>query len=147
MLRVEHLKKSYGAVEAIADVSFEVARGRVRVRRRAVGLRQDDAAEVHQRAAGADAVASVAVDGPRDKLALVFQEYSRSLFPWMNVRQNVAFPLRRVKKAEARALVESSLALGRAGGRDRPVPVAALAAACSSAWRSPARSPTSRRSC
>src|SRR5829696_5297342 len=27
MLRVEHLKKTYGSVEAIADISFEVAAG------------------------------------------------------------------------------------------------------------------------
>jgi NitT/TauT family transport system ATP-binding protein len=40
-------------------------------------------------------------------MALVFQEYSRSLFPWMTVRQNVAFPLRRKKldKEEASGLV------------------------------------------
>ena len=76
-------------------------RRRVRVRRRAVGLRQDDAAEVHQRAAGADRGgrgSRARPDGPRDKMALVFQEYSRSLFPWMTVRQNVAFPLRRKKR-------------------------------------------------
>ena len=35
------------------------------------------------------------VDRPPDEMALVFQEYNRSLFPWMTVRQNVAFPLRR----------------------------------------------------
>ena len=45
----------------------------------------------------------------RDKLALVFQEYSRSLFPWMNVRQNVAFPLRR-KKNVPKGIVEETLA-------------------------------------
>src|SRR3954454_25033249 len=30
---------------------------------------------------------------PRD-LAFVFQEYSKSLFPWLTVRANVAFPLK-----------------------------------------------------
>src|SRR5438067_5632327 len=30
---------------------------------------------------------------PRD-LAVVFQDYSRSLFPWLSVRGNVEFPLR-----------------------------------------------------
>ena len=34
------------------------------------------------------------VDGPPERMALVFQEYSRSLFPWMTVNENVAFPLR-----------------------------------------------------
>jgi NitT/TauT family transport system ATP-binding protein len=30
-----------------------------------------------------------------DDVAVVFQDYSRSLFPWFTVRRNVAFPLRR----------------------------------------------------
>ena len=34
------------------------------------------------------------------RMALVFQEYSRSLFPWMSVRQNVAFPLRSIMNPE-----------------------------------------------
>jgi NitT/TauT family transport system ATP-binding protein len=55
-------------------------------------------------------------------MALVFQEYSRSLFPWMTVRQNVAFPLRRKKldKSRTRALVEETLAaVGLEGAIDR----------------------------
>ena len=83
-------------------------------------MRQDDVAEVHQRAAGTERRDRSPSTGRRDKLALVFQEYSRSLFPWMNVRQNVAFPLRGVKKAEARAIVEASLAsVGLEGAMDR----------------------------
>jgi NitT/TauT family transport system ATP-binding protein len=34
------------------------------------------------------------VTGPRPGLAVVFQEYGRSLFPWMRVAENVALPLR-----------------------------------------------------
>ena len=32
------------------------------------------------------------VDGVPDDLAVVFQDYSRSLFPWMSVAENVALP-------------------------------------------------------
>ncbi|HEV7650804.1 MAG TPA: ABC transporter ATP-binding protein [Actinophytocola sp.] len=34
------------------------------------------------------------VHGVPDDLAVVFQDYSRSLFPWLSVRGNVEFPLR-----------------------------------------------------
>ncbi|MFJ1766748.1 ABC transporter ATP-binding protein [Amycolatopsis sp. NPDC088138] len=34
------------------------------------------------------------VDGVPDDLAVVFQDYSRSLFPWLSVQKNVEFPLR-----------------------------------------------------
>ncbi len=34
------------------------------------------------------------VHGVPDDLAVVFQDYSRSLFPWLSVRANVEFPLR-----------------------------------------------------
>ncbi|MBT2211420.1 ABC transporter ATP-binding protein [Actinomadura sp. NEAU-AAG7] len=36
-----------------------------------------------------------AIDGVPDELAVVFQDYSRSLLPWLTVRDNVALPLRR----------------------------------------------------
>jgi NitT/TauT family transport system ATP-binding protein len=35
------------------------------------------------------------VTGVPDGLAVVFQDYSRSLYPWLSVRDNVALPLRR----------------------------------------------------
>jgi NitT/TauT family transport system ATP-binding protein len=35
-----------------------------------------------------------AVRGVPDDLAVVFQDYSRSLFPWLSVRRNVEFPLK-----------------------------------------------------
>ena len=34
------------------------------------------------------------VTGPPPGMAVVFQEYGRSLFPWMSVRDNVDLPLR-----------------------------------------------------
>ncbi|MFI9583531.1 ABC transporter ATP-binding protein [Streptomyces sp. NPDC052236] len=51
------------------------------------------------------------VDGPPPGMAVVFQEYGRSLFAWMNVRDNVALPLRRKKlgKARERELVNHAL--------------------------------------
>jgi NitT/TauT family transport system ATP-binding protein len=37
------------------------------------------------------------VDAPPPGMAVVFQEYGRSLFPWMRVCENVELPLRRRK--------------------------------------------------
>jgi NitT/TauT family transport system ATP-binding protein len=120
MLRVEHLRHTYGdgdsAVEAIADLSFEVREGelmcivgpsgcgKTTLLRCISGLLPPTGGQV--------SVADEPVDGPPERLAIVFQEYSRSLFPWMTVRQNVAFPLRRKRldKDDRRRLVEEAVA-------------------------------------
>ena len=84
-----------------------------------------------------------------DQMALVFQEYSRSLLPWMTVRQNVALPAapQEDRKRERRELVEEALEAVGLTGSDSTATRGSSPAACSSASRSPARSPTSRRSC
>jgi len=119
MLRVEHLGKTYGegddAVEAIADVELEVAEkefvcvvgpsgcGKTTLLKCMSGLLAPSAGQV--------LLHGERVDGPPERMALVFQEYSRSLYPWMTARQNVAFPLRRKKldKDEAAAQVERAV--------------------------------------
>ncbi|MGW3997042.1 ABC transporter ATP-binding protein [Amycolatopsis sp. NPDC004772] len=51
------------------------------------------------------------VSGVPDDLAVVFQDYSRSLFPWLSVQKNVEFPLRwrPISKAERRARAAEAL--------------------------------------
>jgi NitT/TauT family transport system ATP-binding protein len=58
------------------------------------------------------------VAGPPRELALVFQDYSRSLLPWASVIDNVALPLRAggSRKAAARAAAEAALAEVGLGG-------------------------------
>ncbi len=119
MLRVDHLSKTYGegddAVEAIGDLDFEVQEGefvcivgpsgcgKTTLLKCMSGLLPPSGGQV--------LLHDEPVDGPPERMALVFQEYSRSLFPWMSVRQNVAFPLRSKKldKAEAAQLVEQAV--------------------------------------
>ena len=119
MLQVDHLKKTYGggtdAVEAIGDLAFEVRDkefvcvvgpsgcGKTTLLKCMSGLLRPTAGRV--------LLHGQPVEGPPESMALVFQEYSRSLFPWMSVRQNVAFPLRRKRldKAKARELVENAV--------------------------------------
>ncbi|MGQ0837033.1 ABC transporter ATP-binding protein [Actinokineospora sp.] len=50
------------------------------------------------------------VDGVPADLAVVFQDYSRSLFPWLTVARNVEFPLRTLAKAERRQRAADALA-------------------------------------
>jgi NitT/TauT family transport system ATP-binding protein len=52
------------------------------------------------------------VKGPRPGIAVVFQDYSRSLFPWLSVASNVALPLRakRVPRNQRPEVVARSLA-------------------------------------
>jgi NitT/TauT family transport system ATP-binding protein len=51
------------------------------------------------------------IDGVPDDLAVVFQDYSRSLYPWLTVRDNVALPLRRrgLDRAARREKAERTL--------------------------------------
>ena len=53
-----------------------------------------------------------------DRLAVVFQDYSRSLFPWLSVRDNVALPLRRTQPSRAQRRATALDALGTVGLTD-----------------------------
>jgi NitT/TauT family transport system ATP-binding protein len=46
---------------------------------------------------------------PPPWLSIVFQDYNRSLFPWLSVRQNVGFGLGGIGKTERNARVEAAL--------------------------------------
>jgi NitT/TauT family transport system ATP-binding protein len=107
MLRVEGLAKSYGDNPAIADVSFEVSeREFVCV----VGPSGCGKTTLLKCIAGLLAPTSGRIVRDADKvMALVFQEYSRSLMPWLSVRKNVALPLRQRSKAERARLVEEAV--------------------------------------
>jgi NitT/TauT family transport system ATP-binding protein len=55
------------------------------------------------------------VDRVPDRLSVVFQDYSRSLYPWLSVQDNVALPLRkteRSRKARRAAAAASLAAIG-----------------------------------
>ncbi|MEV7385250.1 MULTISPECIES: ABC transporter ATP-binding protein [unclassified Streptomyces] len=65
------------------------------------------------------------VTGVPERLAVVFQEYGRSLLPWLTVRDNVALPLRRrgltraARRAEAETILERVGLPGAARRRPR----------------------------
>jgi NitT/TauT family transport system ATP-binding protein len=119
VLDIKGLSKTYGsgpkATHAIGDVSFTVLDGefvcvvgpsgcgKTTLLKCIAGLLDPTGGEVVLRGRR--------VEGPPDELALVFQEYSRSLMPWSSVRNNVLLPLRHKKlsRAERRDLVAESL--------------------------------------
>jgi NitT/TauT family transport system ATP-binding protein len=124
MLHVEHLNKRYGDVEAIGDLSFDVAAGelvcvvgpsgcgKTTLLKCVAGLLEPSAGEI--------TLEGSRIVGPPATMALVFQEYNRSLFPWMTVRRNVGFPLRGKKRADVDRLVEQALlSVGLASAIDR----------------------------
>ena len=72
--------------------------------------------------AGTITIDGAPVSGPPSSLALVFQDYSRSLLPWMPIRKNVELPLlsQHLTRAERRARAEQALAaVGLTGDTDR----------------------------
>jgi NitT/TauT family transport system ATP-binding protein len=55
------------------------------------------------------------VDRVPDRLSVVFQDYSRSLYPWLTVRDNVALPLRRTERSRRARRAAADAALSGIG--------------------------------
>ena len=117
MLEIAKLGKTYGegegATQAISELSFSIAGkefvcvvgpsgcGKTTLLKCMSGLLEPTS--------GAVELNGKRVSGPPEEMALVFQEYSRSLMPWMSVRKNVALPLRHRSKAERAKLVDEAV--------------------------------------
>jgi NitT/TauT family transport system ATP-binding protein len=119
MLEVTGIRKVYEGkgrtVEAVRDLTFTVDKGefvcivgpsgsgKTTLLKIMSGLLEPTGGEV--------LIEGRKVDGPPPGMAVVFQEYGRSLFPWMTVRENVELPLKQKKLPTARRkeLVEESL--------------------------------------
>ena len=119
MLQVDRLAKTYGsgerATQAIAELSFSVGErelvcvvgpsgcGKTTLLKCVAGLLRPTSGEVR--------LNGQVITSPPEEMALVFQEYSRSLMPWTSVRNNVLLPLRHksLTRAERTGLVEAAV--------------------------------------
>ena len=132
MLEVTELGHTYGtgprAHTAIAEVSFRVDAGEIVCVVGPSGCGKSTLLKaisgLHRASRGDVRLKGTKINGvPRD-LAVVFQDYSRSLFPWLNVASNVEFPLRgsKLSKAQRRHRVAEALEWVGLGGVGRKHP-------------------------
>ena len=119
LLEIDRLGKAYpsrqGPVAAVDEVTFDVTAGefvsvvgpsgcgKTTLMMGIAGLRSITTGGVR--------LAGETIDGPPEGLAVVFQDYSRSLFPWLTVQKNVALPLkdRHKSKTDVSEIVDRSL--------------------------------------
>ncbi|GAA4957148.1 NitT/TauT family transport system ATP-binding protein [Nonomuraea thailandensis] len=129
MLDVRGLRKVYQgrgrSVEAVRDLTFTVGPGELVCIVGPSGAGKTTLlkciAGLLDSTGGAVVLEGERVTGPPPGMAVVFQEYGRSLFPWMTVRQNVELPLKekRVPRARRQVLVREALeAVGLAEAQD-----------------------------
>ncbi|MEV0717725.1 ABC transporter ATP-binding protein [Asanoa sp. NPDC050611] len=130
MLDVSGIGHAYGsgaaAHTALRDVSFTVRQGEIvcivgpsgcgksTLLRAVSGLLPPSA--------GQSWLTGVPIRSVPDDLAFVFQEYGKSLFPWLTVRGNVAFPLkarRRSRQSRDRAVEDALSSVGLADAADK----------------------------
>ena len=132
MLEVNGIGKDYpadkGTFTAIEELSFSVAEGelmcmvgpsgcgKTTLLRMISGLTQPTRGDI--------LIEDAPVSGPPENTAVVFQEYGRSLFPWMRVGANIDLPLRNLglSKTERDSRITEALDMVDLSGKARLYP-------------------------
>ncbi|RSM56700.1 ABC transporter [Actinoplanes sp. ATCC 53533] len=110
MLEVEHLRKIYDghgrSVEALRDLTFRVGAGELVCLVGPSGCGKTTLLKcvsgLLAPTSGRVVLEGTPVSGAPANMAVVLQEYGRSLFPWMSVAANVELPLKQKKLPAAR---------------------------------------------
>ncbi len=119
MLSVQNLKKVYhtdgGDIEAVRNLTFDLPKGQLAC---LVGPSGSGKTTLLKCISGLMAptegevtLHGEKVTGPPKSMAVVFQEYGRSLFPWLRVAENVELPLKNqgMDKTARREVVAEAL--------------------------------------
>lgn len=119
-LVLSEVTKSYGDNMAIRSITADIPAHKISVIVGPSGCGKSTllriVAGLDEPTAGSVAFEGQPVDGVPDGLAMVFQDYSRSLYPWMRIHKNVAFPIRSLPRAERDGRVQEAIeAVGLAG--------------------------------
>lgn len=128
VMEIRGVAKTYGSgeseVTALRDITFDVNRGelvsvvgpsgcgKTTLLKIIAGLLDATSGEV--------VFEGKKITSPPDHMAVVFQDYSSSLMPWMSVGQNIALPLRRKKSRDERdkIVARSAESVGLSGFLD-----------------------------
>jgi NitT/TauT family transport system ATP-binding protein len=118
-LAVHGLYKAYGTggtrKSVIEDLTFDVKAGEFMCIVGPSGAGKTTLLKcltgLHPATAGTATLDGRPIEGPPEAMALVVQEYTRSLMPWLTVQKNVALPLAnlRLSKAERARRVDDAL--------------------------------------
>ena len=146
---VKHLVKRFGKVEAVSDVSLQIADGeflvllgpsgcgKSTILRVVAGLEDADSGEI---VIGGRLVNFI--DPVKRNVAMVFQNYA--LYPHMSVYKNIAFPLQIAKKRKDEVEVAVRRAAGMLGLEELLQRLPGQLSGSGSALRLPARSCANR---
>ena len=128
ILELQGLRKSYGRSEVLADVDFAVHRGEFVCVVGPSGAGKTTLlkciAGLIRPSGGRAVFEGEEVSEPPARLAVIFQDYSRSLLPWLTVEKNLLLPLKKPKfpRATRARLIEESLENVGLSGKGRLYP-------------------------
>ena len=122
LLVVDHLGKTYGDHQVLGDINFTVRSGEFLCIVGPSGAGKTTLLQclsgLIEPTSGSVALRGQKVTEPPAEMAIVFQDYSRSLMPWLSVLDNVALPLRSAKTSKAERIEKAMAALIEVGLKD-----------------------------